>query len=211
CRSCGHRAARRRRAPDHTSAPARDRGCLSRPGLPAPAQAGRGARRRHGPGAARAGAGRIRAPGTLGGGRPADAAGPLRPCGPRRDRGPAGRLPRAARERRRLPGRATLLCRGPGGGTLRIQRPLAAVQLRRVDRGDGAMSKALVEARDVTLLDLVDRAVDHGVILAGDITISVADIDLIYLGLQVLLASVERVEELRTERERVVAREVHGG
>jgi len=61
------------------------------------------------------------------------------------------------------------------------------------------MSKALVEARDVTLLDLVDRAVDHGVILAGDITISVADIDLIYLGLRVLLASVERVAELGTE------------
>ena len=61
------------------------------------------------------------------------------------------------------------------------------------------MSQALVEARDVTLLDLVDRAVDHGVILAGDITISVADIDLIYLGLRVLLASVERVAELGTE------------
>ena len=70
------------------------------------------------------------------------------------------------------------------------------------------MSKALVEARDVTLLDLVDRAVDHGVILAGDITISVADIDLIYLGLQVLLASVERVEKLSAERERAMEREV---
>ena len=41
------------------------------------------------------------------------------------------------------------------------------------------MSEALVEARDVTLLHLVDRAIDHGVILAGDITIAVADIDLI--------------------------------
>jgi hypothetical protein len=36
----------------------------------------------------------------------------------------------------------------------------------------------------------------------------VADIDLIDLGLQVLLASVERVQELRAERERAVAREV---
>jgi gas vesicle structural protein len=62
-------------------------------------------------------------------------------------------------------------------------------------------SPALVEARDVTLLDLVDRAVDHGVILAGDITIAVADID---VGLQVLLASVERVQEPRAERERAV-------
>ena len=61
------------------------------------------------------------------------------------------------------------------------------------------MSQAMAEARDVTLLDLVDRVVDHGVILAGDITISVADVDLIYLGLRVLLASVERVAELGTE------------
>ena len=72
-------------------------------------------------------------------------------------------------------------------------------------------SQALVEAREVTLLDLVDRAVDHGVILAGDITIAVADVDLIYVGLQVLLASVERVQELRTERERTVGREVRDG
>jgi gas vesicle structural protein len=74
-----------------------------------------------------------------------------------------------------------------------------------------ASSKALVDAREVTLLDLVDRAVDHGVILAGDITIAVADIDLIYVGLQVLLASVERVQELSVEREKAVGREVRDG
>ena len=72
-------------------------------------------------------------------------------------------------------------------------------------------SQVPVEAREVTLLDLVDRAIDHGVILAGDITIAVADIDLIYVGLQVLLASVERVEELSAERERAMAREVRDG
>jgi hypothetical protein len=69
-------------------------------------------------------------------------------------------------------------------------------------------SQALVEAREVTLLDLVDRAIDHGVILAGDITIAVADVDLIYVGLQVLLASVERVGEPRAERERAMEDEV---
>ena len=72
-------------------------------------------------------------------------------------------------------------------------------------------SKALVQAREVTLLDLVDRTVDHGVILTGDITIAVADIDLIYVGLQVLLASVERVQELSVEREKAVGREVRDG
>ena len=59
------------------------------------------------------------------------------------------------------------------------------------------MSNAVAEARDVTLLELLDRVVDHGVILAGDITISVADVDLIYLGLRVMLASIERADELR--------------
>ena len=74
-----------------------------------------------------------------------------------------------------------------------------------------SMSQALVEAREVTLLDLVDLAVAHGVILAGDITIAVADIDLIYVALQALIASVERVEELRAERETVMEGAVRDG
>lgn len=58
------------------------------------------------------------------------------------------------------------------------------------------MSSAVPAARNLTLLDLVDRVVDHGVVLSGDITISVADVDLIYLGLRALLTSVERASEL---------------
>lgn len=53
------------------------------------------------------------------------------------------------------------------------------------------------EVRDVALVDLVDRVIDRGVVLAGDITISVADVDLIFLGLKVMLASVDRAERLR--------------
>jgi hypothetical protein len=67
------------------------------------------------------------------------------------------------------------------------------------------------EAQEVTLMDLVDRAIEHGAILAGDITIAVANIDLIYVGLEVLIASIERMETLRAERERTKAPEVHGG
>jgi Na+-transporting methylmalonyl-CoA/oxaloacetate decarboxylase gamma subunit len=48
----------------------------------------------------------------------------------------------------------------------------------------------------VTLLDLLDRVVDQGVVLAGDVTLSVAGVDLIYLGLRVLLAPVERLPQL---------------
>jgi hypothetical protein len=46
-------------------------------------------------------------------------------------------------------------------------------------------------------LDLVDRILDKGVVLTGDITISVADVDLVYLGVRLLLSSIETAERLR--------------
>jgi hypothetical protein len=45
--------------------------------------------------------------------------------------------------------------------------------------------------RDVTLVELVDRILDKGVVLTGDITLSVAGVDLVYVSLRALLASVE--------------------
>jgi gas vesicle structural protein len=63
-----------------------------------------------------------------------------------------------------------------------------------------AMHDNLPGAREVALLELLDRVLDHGVVIAGDITISVADVDLIYLGLRVMLTSVQRAEELRQGR-----------
>ncbi len=56
------------------------------------------------------------------------------------------------------------------------------------------MSHANAASRDVTLLELLDRVLDRGVVLVGDLTISVADVDLLYVGLRVLLTSVERIE-----------------
>ncbi len=62
------------------------------------------------------------------------------------------------------------------------------------------MSREVAQSTNVTLVELLDRVIDRGVILAGDITISVADVDLIYLGLRVMLSSVEHMEELRAGR-----------
>ena len=50
---------------------------------------------------------------------------------------------------------------------------------------------------EVTLLELVDRVLNKGVVLTGDITLSVADVDLVYVGLRVLLASVGTLEQLQ--------------
>jgi hypothetical protein len=53
------------------------------------------------------------------------------------------------------------------------------------------------ESRDVTLLEVLDKVLNKGVVISGDMVISVADVDLIYLGLRVLLSSVETMEKLR--------------
>ncbi|HEV8237517.1 MAG TPA: gas vesicle protein GvpJ [Gemmatimonadaceae bacterium] len=60
------------------------------------------------------------------------------------------------------------------------------------------MSDVAARTQDVTLLDLLDRLIDHGVVLAGDVTLSVANVDLIYVSLRVLLAPVQRLPELMT-------------
>jgi hypothetical protein len=61
------------------------------------------------------------------------------------------------------------------------------------ERQERGVSRALRE-RDVSLLDLVDRLLDGGVVIHGDITLAVADVDLVYVGLRVLISSVERIE-----------------
>jgi hypothetical protein len=53
------------------------------------------------------------------------------------------------------------------------------------------------QAKEVTLLEVLDRVLDKGVVISGDLTIAVADVDLIFLGLKVMLASVERAEGMR--------------
>lgn len=43
----------------------------------------------------------------------------------------------------------------------------------------------------LSVLDLLDRVANKGVVISGDLVISVADVDLIYLGLRLLLTSVQ--------------------
>jgi gas vesicle structural protein len=45
--------------------------------------------------------------------------------------------------------------------------------------------------RQVTLLDLVDRILDKGAVIQGQVVLAVADVDLVKLDLKLLLASVE--------------------
>jgi hypothetical protein len=47
-----------------------------------------------------------------------------------------------------------------------------------------------IAERDVGLVDLVDRLLGGGVVIAGDITLAVADVDLVHVSLRALVSSV---------------------
>lgn len=49
------------------------------------------------------------------------------------------------------------------------------------------------EVRDVALIDLLDRLLQGGVVIHGDITLAAADVDLVRLDLRLLVAAVDKV------------------
>jgi|SRR5579883_2305243 len=50
-----------------------------------------------------------------------------------------------------------------------------------------------IRNHQVTLLELLDRLIDKGVVVKGEILLTVADVDLVYLNLALLLSSVKTV------------------
>ena len=58
----------------------------------------------------------------------------------------------------------------------------------------------LLEHTDLSLLETLDHVLNRGLVIAGEITIAVADIDLIFVGLNVLLSSVETANEVIRKR-----------
>lgn len=46
-------------------------------------------------------------------------------------------------------------------------------------------------AHEVSICELLDRVMNKGVVLTGELTISVADIELLYVGLSLVISSVE--------------------
>jgi len=52
---------------------------------------------------------------------------------------------------------------------------------------------ALLESPDTSLIDLVDSLLDKGVVLDGEVVLGLADVDLVYLRLTLLLVAADRV------------------
>ena len=49
--------------------------------------------------------------------------------------------------------------------------------------------------RHISLCEALDRLLNTGVVALGEVTLSVADVDLLYLGLQLVLTSIETARE----------------
>ena len=56
-------------------------------------------------------------------------------------------------------------------------------------------AQEITRSDPVALVDLVDRLLDRGVVVSGDITIAVADVDLVYVSLRALLSSVDAITD----------------
>ena len=60
-----------------------------------------------------------------------------------------------------------------------------------------AVLAPLSDEEHISLCETLDRVLNKGIVIAGDAVISVADVDLIYLGLRLVLTSVETAREMR--------------
>lgn len=47
---------------------------------------------------------------------------------------------------------------------------------------------------EITLDETLDHLLDRGVVIAGEATISIGDVDLLYLGLNIVLANVDAMK-----------------
>ncbi|MGZ4777789.1 MAG: gas vesicle protein [Thermoanaerobaculia bacterium] len=53
---------------------------------------------------------------------------------------------------------------------------------------------------EITLAETLDHLLDRGVVIAGEAVISIGDVDLLYLGLNIVLANVDAI--IRTSQKK---------
>lgn len=64
-----------------------------------------------------------------------------------------------------------------------------------------------MENKDIALIDILDVILDKGVAIKADLVISIAGVDLVYLDLRVLIASVESLVQAQAGNRKTVSSE----
>jgi hypothetical protein len=54
----------------------------------------------------------------------------------------------------------------------------------------------MADDEQLSLLETLDHLLDRGVVIAGEAVISIGDVDLVYLGLNIVLANVDAVKRV---------------
>ena len=62
-----------------------------------------------------------------------------------------------------------------------------------VERATETVAERILGTDNASLLDVVDNALNKGVVLSGDLTLALAQVDLVYARLSVLLCAADRV------------------
>jgi len=68
--------------------------------------------------------------------------------------------------------------------------------LQDIETMTGLVSTEVRRSNNVTLVDVLDKVLEKGAVINGDMVISVADVDLVFLGLRLILTSVSKAEEV---------------
>ena len=61
----------------------------------------------------------------------------------------------------------------------------------------GPTSLLLLKEKPVTLVEALDRVLDKGAILDGELIIRIADVDLVFIGFKGIVTSIFRMEKMR--------------
>jgi hypothetical protein len=61
------------------------------------------------------------------------------------------------------------------------------------------LSTTISKNDNVTLVDALDKVLEKGAVINGDIVIRVADVDLVFLGLRLILTSISKAEEVSSK------------
>ncbi len=64
-----------------------------------------------------------------------------------------------------------------------------------------------MENKDIALIDILDVILDKGVALKADLVISIAGVDLVYLDLRLLIASVESLVQTQAKGRKTISSE----
>jgi len=66
---------------------------------------------------------------------------------------------------------------------MNVSKPLSTAHPERYERASG-------------LVDILDRVLDKGLVVAGDIKVSLADVELLTIGIRLLVCSLDKAEEI---------------